>query len=140
MVWDNCTQYEINALEKIQIEAARIATGTTKLVSLDTLYLETGWESLEKRRHKHKLCLFFQMNTGVSPNYLSSLIPASVEDSTTYNLRNANNFRHTLSRTQLYYRSFLPSSIRAWNDLSLEVRQSNSIQSFKFQLNKNLAP
>ena len=78
------------------------------------------------------------MNTGVSPNYLSSLIPASVEDSTTYNLRNANNFRHTLSRTQLYYRSFLPSSIRAWNDLSLEVRQSNSIQSFKFQLNKNL--
>ena len=60
------------------------------------------------------------MNTGVSPNYLSSLIPAS----TTYNLRNANNFKHTLSRTQLYYRSFLPSSIRAWNDLSLEVRQS----------------
>ena len=102
------------------------------------LYRETGWESLEKRRHKHKLCVFFQMNTGVLPNYLSSLIPASVEDSTTYNLRNANNFRHTLSRTQLYYRSFLPSSIRAWNDLSLEVRQSTSIQSFKYQLNKNL--
>ena len=138
VVWDNCTQYEINALEKIQIEAARIAPGATKLVSLDILYWETGWESLEKRRHQHKLCLFFQMNTSVSPNYLSSLIPASVEDSTTYNLRNANHFRHTLSRTQLYNRSFLPSSIRAWNDLSLKVRQSNSIQSFKYQLNKNL--
>ena len=35
MVWDNCTQYEINALDKIHIEAARIATGATKLVSLD---------------------------------------------------------------------------------------------------------
>ena len=79
MVWDNCTQYEINALEKIQIEAAQIATGATKLVSLDILYRETGWELLEKSRHKHKLCLFIQMNTGVSPNYLSSLIPASVE-------------------------------------------------------------
>ena len=33
MVWNNCTQYKINALEKIQIEAARIATGATKLVS-----------------------------------------------------------------------------------------------------------
>ena len=43
VVWDNCTQYEINALEKTQIEAARIATGTTKLVSLDKLYQETGW-------------------------------------------------------------------------------------------------
>ena len=137
VVWDNCTQYEINALEKIQIEAARIATGATKLVSFDILYQETGQELLEKRRHKHKLCLFFQMNTGFSQNYLSSLIPASVEDSTTYYLRDANNFRHTLSRTQLYYRSFLPSGIRAWNDLSLKVRQSNSLLSFKYQLNKN---
>ena len=48
VVWDNCTQYEINALEKIQIEAARIATGATKLVSLEMLYKETGWEPLEK--------------------------------------------------------------------------------------------
>ena len=31
-VWDNCTQYEKNELEKIQNEAARIVTGTTKLV------------------------------------------------------------------------------------------------------------
>ena len=102
------------------------------------LYRVTGWEPLDKRRYKHKLCLFYQMDTGVSPNYLSSLIPASVEDSTIYNLRNANNLRYTLTRTQLYYRSFLPSSIRAWNDLALELRQSRSIQSFKYQLAKIL--
>ena len=48
-VWDNCTQYKINAVEKIQKEAARIATKTTKLVSLDRLYRETGWESLEEK-------------------------------------------------------------------------------------------
>ena len=41
MVWDNCTKNEINALGKKQIEAARIATGVTKLVSLDMLYRET---------------------------------------------------------------------------------------------------
>ena len=34
VVWDNCTQYEANELEKIQIEAARIVTGSTKLVSI----------------------------------------------------------------------------------------------------------
>ena len=50
VVWDNCTQYEINALEKIQIQAARIVTGTTTLVSLDKLYQETGWETLEERK------------------------------------------------------------------------------------------
>ena len=38
VIWDNCTQYEKNELAKIQNEAARITTGTTKLVSLDKLY------------------------------------------------------------------------------------------------------
>ena len=32
VVWNNCTQYEVNELEKIQNEAARIVTGATKLV------------------------------------------------------------------------------------------------------------
>ena len=40
VIWDNCTQYEKDDLEKIQIEAARIATGTTKLVSHSNLYKE----------------------------------------------------------------------------------------------------
>ena len=53
IVWDNCTQYEINAIERIQIEAARIVTGATRLVSFDILSKETGWESLQGRRHKH---------------------------------------------------------------------------------------
>ena len=41
VIFDNCTQYEKQELDKIQNEAARIATGTTKLVSLATLYKET---------------------------------------------------------------------------------------------------
>ena len=52
--WDNCTQYEKDDLEKIQTEAARIATGTTKLVSIEHLYSEIGWEKLETRRKKSK--------------------------------------------------------------------------------------
>ena len=42
VVWNNCTQYEINDLEKIQNEAARIVTGATKLVSINSLIQETG--------------------------------------------------------------------------------------------------
>ena len=50
--WDNCTQYEANELEKIQNEAAPIVMGATKLTSLQSLYIETGWESLASRRQK----------------------------------------------------------------------------------------
>ena len=61
VVWDNCTRYEANELEKIEIEAARIVTGATKLVSIDSLYSETGWETLASRRKKHKLQLIYKI-------------------------------------------------------------------------------
>ena len=38
VICDNCTQFEKNALDKIQNEAARTSVGTTKLVSLNNLY------------------------------------------------------------------------------------------------------
>ena len=74
VVWNNCTRYQVNALEKLQLEAARIMTGATKLVSLEVLYNETGWESLETRRSKHKMCLFYKINKSNSRNYLSSSV------------------------------------------------------------------
>ena len=93
VVLDNCTKYEVNALEKIQVEAARVVTGATKLVSLDMLYRETGWETLESRRKNHKLYLYYKMTNNITPTYLSSLIPPLVENTTVYGLRNATNIR-----------------------------------------------
>ena len=134
-VWYNCTRY---ALKKIQLEAVRIVTGATNLVSLEVLYNETGWESLETRRSKHKMCLFYKMNDNISPNYLSSLVPQSVETTTHYSLRDATNIRQSLTRTQLYYNSLIPSSIKLWNDLPSEMRESNMYTNFKNQINKNI--
>ena len=91
VVWDNCFQYEANELERNQNEAARIVTGATKLVSINKLLKETGWESLSTRRKKHKLTLFYIMNNGFCPNYLTSLVLHAVENNTTYSLRNARN-------------------------------------------------
>ena len=47
VIWDNLTLYEKQELDKIQNEAARIATGATRLVSIAILYKEIGWNSLE---------------------------------------------------------------------------------------------
>jgi hypothetical protein len=44
VVWDNKTLFLINKLENVQIEAARIVTGGTRLVSINSLYKETGWK------------------------------------------------------------------------------------------------
>jgi hypothetical protein len=47
----------INKLENVQLDAARIVTGGTKLTGLNRLYEETKWEKLSDRRQKHKLLL-----------------------------------------------------------------------------------
>ena len=52
VVWDNCTQYEGNDLEKIQNEADCIVKGATKLAFINSLLSETGWETLSSRRKK----------------------------------------------------------------------------------------
>ena len=135
-IWDNCMQYEKNDIEKIQTEAARIATGTTKLVSIEHLYSEIGWDTLEARRRKQKLTLFYKMVHNLTPNYLTSLIPSTVNETSNYNLRNSNDIRTVNARTNQYFSSFLPSTIREWNTLPEEQRNATTVTSFKYQLNQ----
>ena len=79
VIRDNCMQYEKNELEKIQIEAARIATGATKLVSIKNLQKEICWDTLQKRCDDNRLTLFYKMYNNISLGYLSSLIPQQID-------------------------------------------------------------
>ena len=108
VVWDNCTHYESNDMEKIQNEAARIVTGATKLTSLQSLYIETGWERLASRRLKSKLVLFYKMQNEMTPEYLSALAPPTVGSTTRYRLRNESDLQTIPAKSQQYYHSFLP--------------------------------
>ena len=68
--------------------------------------------------------------------YISSLVPSTVENTSAYHLRDSQNIRPLLTRTQLYYKSFLPACVREWNELPLDIRNSDSLSSFKQQLDK----
>ena len=119
VAWDNCTDMITNDLDKIQNEAARIATGATKLVSLNALSKEICWESLGQRRKNHRLTLFYKMFYNITPLYLSNLVPQSVSNLSRYNLRNSNDLQTVDARSSQYYHSFLPSTTRDWNNLSI---------------------
>ena len=59
-VWDGCYERDIDKLEKIRLEAARIVTCLTKFASKDSLYFETGWETLANRRKIVNLLSFIK--------------------------------------------------------------------------------
>ena len=136
VVWDNCTQQQSNALEQIQLEAGRIVSGTTTLVEINKLYAELGWIKLSDRRSLHKLFLFFKMENGLTPQYLSDLIPARVGDVSAYNIRNSENYVLIHSHTRSYAESFLPSTIRAWNKLPESFKSASTLPEFKRMLTK----
>ncbi|MCG8046493.1 MAG: hypothetical protein N0E48_12760, partial [Candidatus Thiodiazotropha endolucinida] len=137
VVWDNCTQQQSNSLEKIQLEAGRILSGTTKLVEIDKLYAELGWLKLSERRQLHKLYLFFKMENNLTPLYLTELIPPRVGDVSAYSLRNSDHYLAINAKTSSYANSFLPSTIRTWNALPNSTKNANSLTSFKRLLTIN---
>ena len=58
--------------KKIQLEAARIVTGLTKFASKDSLYFETGRETLTHRRENRRLSTFYKIHNELCPPYLSN--------------------------------------------------------------------
>ena len=66
------------------------------------------------------------MVNNLSPTYLSSLVPSTVGNTTTYQLRNAANLHTIRANSQLYYNSFLPSVIRDFDSKMVFKRHLNS--------------
>lgn len=114
-VWDGCTSEQSEQLEPLQLEAARIVTGLHKYTSREHLYYETGWEKLEERRRKRKLCLFYKIYNNTALSYLCDLLPKTVASKSSYSLRNSNNISTPFSRIKHSHESFFPSTIRIWN-------------------------
>ena len=137
-MWDNCSLASKKLLDAVHIEAARIASGGTKLCSVDTLFQELGWEPLQIRRNKHKLVTFYKILHGLTPTYLLGIIPPHINETFDYPLRNADHFQNFRSNSNLFHESFFPCTIRAWNNLPNDIKESTSVSAFKFQLNKNL--
>ena len=55
-------------LDARHVEAARIVTGGTKLCSVDKLYSELGWDSLQSGHYKHKRITLYKILHGFTPN------------------------------------------------------------------------
>ena len=138
-VWDNSSSEMKTKLDAIPIEAARTITGATKLCSIDKLLSELAWETLQSRREKHELVIFYKIMNGLTPDYLRDLVPPLVQEASNYNLRTSDHIQTFHANTNLFYNSFLPSTIRAWNSLPNDVRSSSSVAAFKYRLNMNIS-
>ncbi|KAK6183707.1 hypothetical protein SNE40_011134 [Patella caerulea] len=133
-VWDNCGKVNSERLEKLQTEAARIVTGLTSYASLESIYKESGWETLKTRRLVRKLSLFYKIVNEQTPQYLTDLVPDMVSQNNNYDLRNSQDLSQSLIRLSAYQNSFFPSTVKLWNSLDLQLRQLPTFSLFKKKL------
>ena len=137
-VWDGCNRNDSNRLEKLQLNAARIVTGLPIFPSANSLYTETGWETLAERRKNKKLTLMYKIINNDAPSYLTSLLPHRVNEISNYNLTDNENFEIPFSRLCTFETSFFPSTLKLWNDLDQSFRNLPTLSQFKRRLKKQL--
>lgn len=140
IAWGNLSNELEKRLENLNIEAARIVTGATKLTSIDKLFKEAGWTSLYDRRQNRKILQFHKMFYQYTPAYLSNLIPTTASEGHRYETRNSDHAFITpiLCKTSFYKQSFLPSTINQWNKLPSDVRSNPSVSSLKLYLDRKV--
>jgi ribonuclease P/MRP protein subunit RPP40 len=124
-------------IERVQYKAALIVSGCWQGTSREKLYDELGWESLNDRRWARRMTIFYKINNGLAPSYLSQHVPQRNE--ITCNLRNRVDSTPFI-RTDRYENSFYPYTIKAWKNLDNEAKSKPSVLSFKKHLNDFIRP
>ena len=78
---------DINSLQTIQNEAARIVTGLTRSISVDNLDRECDWVKLEERRKQQKCIFMYKSVNGLVPAYIFELTLPLISEITDYPLK-----------------------------------------------------
>ena len=104
-------------MESIQYNAALAITGALRGTSREKLYQELGLESLRKRRWYRKLCYFFKIFKGRSPENLFRIL-SSV--SKAYKTRTNDKIPLFSGKHKFFTNCFFPSTVIEWNNLDLK--------------------
>ena len=122
----------MNTLERIQYHCALAITGTWKGTSLNKIYDELGWESLNDHRYCRRLLHFYKIQTNLTPAYLKDPLPPVKNHQ--YGTRSEHVLQEIKSNTDIYRGSLYPDSIRCWNRIGNALRNSTNFKLFKTRL------
>ena len=131
VIYDNMPLHLSNKLESFQRQAALACTGGYKLTSYNALLVELGWSPLLVRRKCHRLIVLFKITNKIAPPYLHDIVgPSQVS----YNLRHSDRLRAPFFGKKFCFNSFVPKTIRDWNELPVDIIQSPSLNIFKSRI------
>ena len=127
--WDPREKCNINALEKVQIQAARFCMKEySKLPGTVTqLMVDLGWQSLSTRRRIARVTMFYKMVNG-----LVAIDPSNYVTKATRQTRgNGQKYQTARWNVTAWRDSFFPTTVKDWNELPTSVVNCATLDSFK---------
>ena len=134
-VWDPHLQKNINKLEKVQRRAARFVLNRHKKTdSVESMLRELNWDTLQERRRQARLKMFYKINNG-----LATFRSRKMNQLPERPGRRGHNqmYERVECRTNYRNESFLPKTIRDWNNLPQATVQSPSLGAFSMRVSKS---
>ena len=132
--------YESEQLDKLQRKASLLCTGAFRITSNEKLLKELGWPKLTNRRTSHRLVLFYKTLNDLTPQYLKQLCNLIPHNTNNYQFRRNNSFLVPLIHRESFSKSYFPKTIRDWNKLPNDVKQSQSLNIFKTRIRSLYEP
>ena len=132
-VWDPYHKKYIEQLEMVQRRAARYALGRYHNTSSVTDMLkELQWETLEERRRKARLTMFYKILLCIVAIPLPVVVVQKPRPRPGY----PHQFMIPYCRTEAYKNSFFPNTISHWNKLPPSTASQTSLSLFQADLKK----
>ena len=130
-IWHPYNETESKKVEKVQMTAARrVCRRWHNTSSVDDMFNELDWPSLEDRRPKSSLTFFYKIHSGtVSLDKDEYLTPAPRLSYT----KSSHDSQYTryMSYSDALKNSFFPRTIPLWNSLPSSVVASKTTEEFK---------
>ena len=128
-VWSPHHKDQIHKIEMVQRRAARYTTNRFRNTSsVSSMIDQLQWESLESRRSKIQLTLFFKVIHNLidipPDNYLT---PSTIRTRSTHSKK----YRQFSPSTDSFKFSFFPRTVPLWNSLPADIAEAPSLVTFK---------
>ena len=133
-LYGGCSEYLLSALQVQQNRAARLVTRLGWWTPTSTLLLQCGWLSIRQMVIYQSLLLLFKTKQNMGPEYIFSKISCKFKrvtrNQTAGGIKDSRRFCSNLANE-----SFLPRSIRLWNEkVPGDIRTIVSTIEFKQKL------
>ena len=128
IVWDPFTQANIDKIEMVQRRAARyVQNNYSRYASVNDMISKLGWRILQRRADNRLFMLYKIVNGIVATDFFNKLV--HVNRATRHS--HSNSFIISSETQTFIQQSFLPRTIRQWNNLPAAVAAAPSLETFK---------